>query len=36
MYVSISTSQLFEKDISPKKTYKWPQTHEKMLNITNY
>ena len=23
-------------DISPKKTYRWPKAHEKMLNITNY
>ena len=23
-------------DIFPKKTYRWPTTHEKMLNITNH
>ena len=23
-------------DISPKKTYKWPKTQKKMLNVTNY
>ena len=23
-------------DISPKKRYKWPKAHEKMLSITNY
>ena len=25
-----------QTDISPKKTYRWLQTHEKMLNITHY
>ena len=23
-------------DISPKKTYRWPKAHEKILSITNY
>ena len=25
-----------QTDISPKKTYKWPTAHEKMVSITHY
>ena len=25
-----------DTDISPKKRYRWPKAHEKMLSITNY
>ena len=24
------------RDISPKRTYRWPKAQEKILNITNY
>ena len=34
--IQSKSGQKYSSDISPKKTYRWPTGHGKMLNISNY